>query len=161
MAVAVAQSNDHIQRCTTTDLAPVEAIANKTLATLDLRVRERIAFVASDFFQEDIPSSDVVIMSILLHDFPLREKMTLIRKAYAALPEHGVFVVIDSMIDDDRRRNTFAMCMSLNMLIEFGVDGGFDFTGSDLAGWCTEAGFARVEIRPLNKTHSMALAYKS
>jgi hypothetical protein len=31
--------------------------------------------------------------------------------------------------------NAFGLLMSLNVLIEFGD--AFDFTGSDLAGWCT------------------------
>ena len=48
--------------------------------------------------------------------------------------------------------------MSLNMLIEFGD--GFDFTGSDLAGWCREAGFQSVEIQPLTGPASAGIAYK-
>ena len=37
--------------------------------------------------------------------------------------------------------------MSLNMLIEFGD--AFDFTGSDFAGWCKEAGFKEIDVVPL------------
>jgi len=32
--------------------------------------------------------------------------------------------------------------MSLNMLIEFGD--AFDFTGADVAGWCTQVGFHQM-----------------
>ncbi len=47
--------------------------------------------------------------------------------------------------------------MSLNMLIEFGD--AFDFTGSDFAGWCREAGFREIEIRPLAGPACAAIAY--
>ncbi len=48
--------------------------------------------------------------------------------------------------------------MSLNMLIEFGD--AFDFTGADFRAWCTDAGFRRFEILPLDGPCSAAVAYK-
>jgi O-methyltransferase domain len=70
----------------------------------------------------------------------------LIAKAHAALPEGGVLIVCEAIIDDQRRENTFGLLMSLNMLIE--TQAGFDFTGSDCTGWMREAGFeeTRVEL---------------
>ena len=50
----------------------------------------------------------------------------LIRKAYETLPEGGCLIAIENVIDDDRRRNTFGLLMSLNMLIE--TNDGFDYT---------------------------------
>ena len=83
---------------------------------------------------------------------------TLIRKAYDALPQGGAFVVIEALIDDARRENAFGLLMSLNMLIEFGD--AFDYSGSDFAGWCREAGFHHFEIIPLTGPSSAAVAYK-
>jgi hypothetical protein len=54
------------------------------------------------------------------------------------LPSGGALIIIEALIDDARRENTFGPMMSLNMLIEFGD--AFDFTGSDFASWCREAG---------------------
>ena len=62
-------------------------------------------------------------------------------------PEGGAFIIIENLIDDARRENAFGLMMSRNMLIEFGD--AFDFTGSDFAGWCREAGFKDVDILPL------------
>ena len=42
------------------------------------------------------------------------------QSANKALPEGGAMVVIESIIDDDRRKNAFGLMMSLNMLVEFG-----------------------------------------
>jgi hypothetical protein len=64
------------------------------------------------------------------------------------------------VIDDARRQNAFGLLMSLNMLIEFGADGGFDYTGAQYDGWCREAGFSRTEILPLTGPTSAAVAYK-
>ena len=44
----------------------------------------------------------------------------LIKAAYDALPENGALIVVENIIDDERRENAFGFLMSLNMLIEFG-----------------------------------------
>ena len=97
-------------------------------------------------------------MGMILHDWDLPNKMMLIQKAYNALPEGGAFIVIESLIDDDRRTNAFGLMMSLNMMIEFGV--AFDYTGADFAKWTKEVGFSRVEVIPLAGASSAAVAYK-
>ena len=84
--------------------------------------------------------------------------MHLIRSAYDALPQGGVLVAIEALIDDARRENTFGLLMSLNMLIEFGD--AFDFSGADFRRWCVEVGFQRFEILPLAGASSAAVAYK-
>ena len=97
-------------------------------------------------------------MGMILHDWDLDRKLHLLRAAYEALPEGGVLVVIENLIDDARRENTFGLLMSLNMLIEFGD--AFDFTGADYARWCEEVGFRKVDIVPLTGAASAGIAYK-
>jgi O-methyltransferase domain len=142
----------------TTDLAPLGRIVQQTISQFELE--HRVKFLAGDFIQQDIPAADVIVMCIILHDFNLSIKKLLIRKAFAALPDHGVFVIIDTIIDNDRRSNMFGLCLSVHMLLEFGVDGGFDYTADDVTEWCREAGFSRVDNVSLGSSHSMALAYK-
>ena len=67
-------------------------------------------------------------------------------------------MVVESLIDDDRRKNVLGLMMSLNMMIEFGD--AFDYTGLDFETWCTEVGFSRFEIIPLLGPCSAAVAYK-
>jgi len=114
--------------------------------------------VGGDFFVDPLPKVDVITMGMILHDWNLEKKRTLIRKVYDALPEGGAFVVIEALIDDARRANAFGLLMSLNMLIEFGD--AFDYSGSDFASWCREAGFRHFEIIPLTGPSSAAVAYK-
>jgi hypothetical protein len=44
----------------------------------------------------------------------------LIKAAYDALSENGAIIVVENIIDGERRGNAFGLLMSLNMLIEFG-----------------------------------------
>ena len=119
---------------------------------------DRVAARPLDFFADPFPQADVVTMGMILHDWNLERKMTLIRKAYDALPPGGAFIAIENLIDDSRRQNAFGLMMSLNMLIEFGD--AFDFTAADLFGWCRSVGFRRTEVIPLGGPASAGIAYK-
>ena len=96
-------------------------------------------FLSGDFFKDDLPKADVVLMGHILHDWDLPTKKMLIRKAYDALPAGGALIVYDSIIDDDRSKNAFGLMMSLNMLLE--TPGGFDYTGADCKGWMEKPAF--------------------
>jgi hypothetical protein len=142
--------------CTSWDLPEVAPIAQRAIASAGLASRVKTA--AGDFFNDPLPRADVITMGMILHDWNLEHKRMLIAKAYDALPKGGAFVVIENLIDDERRTNSFGLLMSLNMLIEFGE--AFDYTGADFAGWCREAGFTRTEVIPLRGPASAGVAYK-
>jgi SAM-dependent methyltransferase len=140
------------------DLAPVTAIARRENERAGLA--GRIKTVAGDFFADPLPSADVVVLGNVLHDWNEDRKRELVSKAYAALRPGGALVAIEAVIDDARRQNAFGLLMSLNMLIEFGAGGGFDYTGAQFDRWCRDAGFSRTEILPLVGPSSAAVAYK-
>jgi hypothetical protein len=119
---------------------------------------QRLTFQPGDFFQDPLPSVDVLVMGHILHDWSLEQKKLLLRKAYDALPSGGALIVYDAMIDDERRQNAFGLLMSLNMLIE--TPAGFDYTGADCRGWMTEAGFREVRVEHLQGPYSMAVGRK-
>lgn len=144
-------------RCTTFDLPVVSEIAAKKIAAAGLS--DRIATASGDFFEDPLPSAQVITMGMILHDWNLKKKKMLVRKAFETLPDQGVFIAIEAFIDDARRTNTFGLFMSLTMLIEFGD--AFDFSIAEFRGWCREAGFARFETIPLDGPSSAAIAYKS
>ena len=155
LSIAVARRHPHMM-CTTCDLPAVASIARKTIEAHGLS--ERITSASLDFFRDPLPKADVITMGMILHDWNLEKKMQLVRAAYDALPKGGAFVVIENLIDDERRSNAFALTESLNMLIEFGD--AFDFTGRDFDGWCRKVGFSRTEVIPLRGPASAAVAYK-
>ena len=119
---------------------------------------DRLRFYPGDFFEDDLPGADVLVMGHILHDWSMDEKRTLLEKAYKALPDGGALIVYEALIDDDRRENVFGLLMSLNMLIE--TRGGFDYTGADCAAWMREAGFSTTRVEPLVGPDSMVVGIK-
>lgn len=119
---------------------------------------DRLRFISGDFFKDPLPTADVLSMGHILHDWNLEEKKQLIGKAYEALPIGGALIIFESLIDDDRRTNSFGLLMSLNMLIE--LPGGFDYTGADCSGWLQEAGFRETRVEHLVGPDSMVIGIK-
>ena len=155
LSILVAKKHPHL-RCTSADLPAATLIAERKIAVAGLT--DRVSATTLDFFAEPLPKADVITMGMILHDWNLEKKMHLVRAAYDALPAGGAFVVVENLIDDARRENSFGLLMSLNMLIEFGD--AFDFTASDFFGWCREAGFRKTEVIPLAGPASAGVAYK-
>ncbi|MEM1369544.1 MAG: methyltransferase, partial [Cyanobacteria bacterium P01_H01_bin.15] len=138
------------------DLAAVKKIADRKIAAANLT--DRIEAVGGDFFVDPVPPAEIITMGMILHAFNLEGKKILVKKAYDALPPGGAFMTIESLIDDARRTNTFALFMSLNMLIELGD--AFDYSASEFISWCREVGFQRFETIPLQGSSSAVVAYK-
>ncbi|HMZ55455.1 MAG TPA: methyltransferase, partial [Nitrospira sp.] len=67
------------------------------------KLQKRVTFHEGSFFEESLPKVDVLIMGHILHDWDLKEKMLLLRKAYAALPKGGALIVHEALIDDARK----------------------------------------------------------
>jgi precorrin-6B methylase 2 len=155
LAIQVALNNPHLN-CITFDLPPVEPVAKKWIEKFN--VADRVTAVSGDFFNEDFPKADIITMGNILHDWGYDDKVKLAQKAYDALPEGGAFVVIENIIDDERKENAFALLMSLNMLIE--TKEGYNFTLNDFEELCKKAGYKRFELLPLAGPTSAAIAYK-
>ncbi len=143
-------------KCITYDLAPVEPLAKSKIARFNLS--NRIEALSGDILKDDLPSAEIITMGNILHGFNEETKQLVIKKVFDALPENGVFIAIENIIDEERKQNAFGLMMSLNMLIENGD--AFDYTPSDFSQWVKDAGFKRVEIIPLAVPTSAAIAYK-
>jgi hypothetical protein len=155
LAAQIAKANPHL-RGLGFDLPEVAPIFNAYVERVG--VSDRLTFVPGNFFEQDLPNADVVLMGHILHDWDLATKRMLIQKAYDAIPAGGALVVYEAIIDDDRSTNAFGLMMSLNMLIE--TPGGFDYTGADCAGWMTDAGFSATRVEPLVGPDSMVIGIK-
>jgi len=138
------------------DLAPIGPLFEEYVAAAG--VDDRLRFHPGDFFTDELPRADVLVMGRILHDWDMDEKRLLLEKAHAALPEGGALIVYEAIIDDDRRENAFGLLMSLNMLIE--TPGGFDYTGADCQGWMKDAGFGETYVQHLGGPTSMVVGIK-
>lgn len=142
--------------CITWDLPAVTPIADQTIQKFELQ--DRVKTAQGDFFKDEFPKADIVTMGNILHDWDEETKLMLMKKAYDALPEGGVFVAVENVIDENRNKNAFGLMMSLNMLIETGT--GFDYTLADFNKWATQVGFKSTSMMPLAGPTSAAIAVK-
>jgi hypothetical protein len=143
-------------KCINFDLPKVAPIAHKKIEQFLLQ--DRIEVRAGDFFKDELPSADIITMGNILHGMDENGKQEMVNKVYKTLPENGVFMTIENIIDEERKENPFGLMMSLNMLIENGD--AFDYMFSDFERWAKNAGFQRTEIIPLTGPASAAVAYK-
>ena len=113
MPVQVALAHDHLTGGGF-DLPIVKPIFEEYIASFGLS--ERLHFYPGDFFEDPLPSADVISMGHILHDWDMEKKHQLIVKAYEALSEGGALIILESIIDDDRSQNAPGLLMSLCML---------------------------------------------
>lgn len=155
LAVQIAVANEQLTGVGF-DLPVVKPVFEEYVSANGLNGRVR--FEAGSFFDSPLPKADVITMGHILHDWGLDTKRVLIQKAYEALPEGGSLIVYEAIIDDERKKNTFGLLMSLNMLIE--TPDGFDYTGADCSGWMKEAGFRETRVEHLAGPDSMVVGVK-
>ena len=154
LSVEVAKKHSHL-KCISYDLPQVTPVASEYIKQHGLS--NRVETDSGSFF-ERIPKADIIVMGNILHDWSENEKITLIKKVYDSLPSGGAFVCIENIIDDDRRKNSFGLMMSLNMLIE--TKDGKDYTFNDFFKWTSLAGFSGQKLIPLVGPTSAVVAYK-
>jgi hypothetical protein len=119
---------------------------------------DRLQFHAGDFFQDPLPSADVLVLGRVLHNWNLGTKKMLLKKVYDALPKGGAIIVYERLIDDERKLNVSSLLASLHMLIM--TEGGFDFSAAECVSWMNEVGFHDSRITPLTSAHSMIVGLK-
>lgn len=138
------------------DLPMVRPFFEEYIASF--KIQDRVRFHQGDFFKDSLPRADVLVMGMILHDWNLDEKRTLLKKAYEALPVGGSLIVYEHLIDDERRKRVAGLLISLMMLIE--TQEGFDYTGADCCGWMREVGFKKAYVEELTGVESMVIGIK-
>jgi hypothetical protein len=156
LCCTIAQQHQGIT-CTTYDLPAVKPLAEERIRRSNLQGRVTAENIDLDK-ATTFPSADVIVMGNILHGFDEPGKQRAISKAYDAVKDGGVFIAVENVIDNERRKNTLGMLMSLNMLIENGD--GFDYSQQDFERWTKAAGFRKTEVIPLAGPTSAAIAYK-
>ncbi|WP_433859336.1 methyltransferase [Streptomyces kronopolitis] len=121
-------------------------------------LEERLRFVGGDFFTQDFPKADAFTFGHILHNWNLEKKKLLLKKAWRALPQGGAVIVYDSLIDDDRSENAFALLMSLSMRAV--TDGGSGYTAAECMSWMKEAGFSGIRTEHLTGPDSIVVGIK-
>ncbi|MBL7259833.1 methyltransferase [Paractinoplanes lichenicola] len=127
---------------TVLDLPHVCEIAQVNIERADLS--GRIGTRPGNFLTDaQLPDGhDVVLFSMILHDWDEPTNQELLTKAYAALPPGGLVVISELLLNADRTGPAPAALMGLNMLVE--TEGGRNYSDAEYAQWLTRAGFTDV-----------------
>lgn len=75
LSIQVAKKNPHM-KCTSLDLQPVQVIAKANieengLTDKVLKILSQVSIFVCDFFKQDLPKADVIVMGNILHDWGL------------------------------------------------------------------------------------------
>lgn len=148
-------------RCITADLPSIQPLAEQCVRELGLE--GRVVSMGFDYLKDDFPRADAIAFSNVLSECNASEKRRLLRKVYEALPHGGVLIVLDTLVDDDRRQNSHGLLQALNMSLERGLDDdSYGYSQRDFTKWCTSLGFQKIETLELSGQGSQAtfLAFK-
>jgi O-methyltransferase domain len=153
----VAAKNKRI-RCLSTDLPSVvekTTFGNRSICG-------RVVSMGLNFFEQDLPHADVVTLAHVFSECSVGEKLLLLNKAYDSLPVGGALVVLDHVVDDERKRGANELLSSLNVLLARGhADERFGFSYADFAEWAASVGFQSTKLLDLGRgSHAALIAIK-
>ncbi|MGD1221972.1 methyltransferase [Streptomyces krungchingensis] len=157
--VGLCRRHPHL-RATVLDLPHITAMAREKVAGLGMA--GTIDTCDGDFLlEEPLPEGhDVIVLSMILHDWDETTGRRLLEKCWTALPDGGAVIICELVLDDDETGPVPAALMGLNMLIE--TRSGHNYTYGEYGRWLADAGFADTSVLPLNAAGANAavVAYK-
>lgn len=135
-------------RATVLDLPQVAAMAGAK--AVELGMTDVIEARGGDFLRDaELPGGhDVILLSMILHDWDAETGQRLLEKCYSALPPGGAVVICELVLDDDESGPASAALMGLNMLVE--TRSGNNWTYTEYADRLSEAGFGPMQVLPLH-----------
>jgi cyclopropane fatty-acyl-phospholipid synthase-like methyltransferase len=142
LSLAIARAWPNV-RCTVWDLPVVCEIAREYAVAAGLS--DRVTAEPGDMFGQPLPSGyDAVLFSQILHDWGEETWPELLAKAAAALPEGGLILVHEKLVEDDGRGPLANVLVNLDMLV---WTEGRQLSPGELRRHLESAGFGDVERR--------------
>jgi hypothetical protein len=146
LSVMAAKKFTHL-RATVFDFEPVCRIAKEIIA--EHGVTDRLKTHPGNILKDDFPQGgDAIMISGVLDGYGEKDCRLLIKKAYDYLPEGGVILIKEALIDDDRTGPLFPAIFSLALMIET-KDGDARAKG-EMSEWLMSAGFSDLNLIPLH-----------
>ncbi|GAA2598858.1 methyltransferase [Streptomyces axinellae] len=126
------------------DLEHVCAMAEQKVRAAGLE--KSIATVAGDFMtDEPLPGGhDVILLSMILHDWDETTNRALLRKCWEALAPGGAIVICELLLNPERTGPASAALMGMNMIVE--TEGGKNYSETEYQDWLTDAGFEEPRV---------------
>ncbi|WP_411139479.1 methyltransferase [Streptomyces sp. x-80] len=138
------------------DLPQMAPLFDEKMAELEMA--DKVTFHPGDFFTQELPEADLVVIGHALHDWSAEQRRLLVHKAFRSLRPGGELLVYDRMLDEDPR-HVENLVISLDMLLV--TDGGSEYTVAELRDHATSAGFVSVTDRPLGDYDTLVVCRKA
>uniref|UniRef100_A0A8D2DWI5 Acetylserotonin O-methyltransferase n=1 Tax=Sciurus vulgaris TaxID=55149 RepID=A0A8D2DWI5_SCIVU len=129
----------------------------RVLTAFDLSAFPRICDLGGDFFQDPLPEADLYILARVLHDWAEDKCSRLLARVHQACRPGGGVLVVESLLDEDRRGPLTTLLFSLNMLVQAE---GQERTPSQYRRLLAAAGFPRFRFQRTGGTYDAILAGK-
>ena len=142
-------------QCTNFDMPKIEPLAREFLEQEGFG--DQIKFESGDFFKDQLPKADCVLMGSILCDWNQEKKALLMKKAFEAVNENGVFVVIETFIDSNRLSPDMGLDQSLIMIVD--CNDGYHMTTAEFENLAKSVGFKKSEFLKIERLE-IAVAYK-
>lgn len=120
-------------------------------------VGDRLRFTGADFFTDELPRADVLVLGGVLHDWPVEKRRHLLRRAYDAVHDGGAVIVYDTMLDDGRSHAN-SLILSIIMMLQSAEATGF--SPAECRAWVADAGFTVERTCPLPASNTAIIARK-
>ncbi len=141
LAIAACQRYPQLQ-AVVFDLADAGPLAQEIVAASP--VLDRIRIMAGDFFVDPLPEGDLFALGRILHDWTEEKIVRLLGRVYQRLPPGGAVLVVEKLLDEDRRGPRLAQMQDLNMLT---CTEGKERTLTEYEALLNQVGFTRVSGR--------------
>jgi acetylserotonin N-methyltransferase len=154
LAIAACETYPNL-RATVLDLPAVEKFARTHIARCS--AADRIDFVASDFFANDLPVADLYNLGRILHDWSEEKITSLLGKIHRSLPAGGALLIQETVVNADRRGPVPSLMQDLNMLV---CTDGRERTFLEYRQLLESVGFTSVDYRLTGSLVDAILAVK-
>ncbi|KAM6141168.1 acetylserotonin O-methyltransferase [Erethizon dorsatum] len=118
----------------------------------------RISFQEGDFFQDRLPEADLYILARVLHDWTDAKCSALLARIHRACRPGGGILVVESLLDEDRRGPRTTLLFSLNMLLQ---TEGRERTPAQYHALVSAAGFGDFQFKKTGSVYDAMLVRKS
>ena len=106
---------------------------------------ERLTTDTVDFWNDPYPDGDLHFYGMIFHDWAADKCRFMARKSFASLPSGGRMIVHEMLYDEDRAGPLGVAAFNMVMMM---YTDGEQYSGSEIAGFLKDAGFADVDIIP-------------
>lgn len=109
------------------------------------KLADRLATHSADMWKDPYPAADLHFYGMIFHDWPADQCRFLARKSFASLPTGGR-IIVHEMLFNEERTGPFGVA-AFNMVMLTYLDGE-QYSGREIAGFFSEAGFTDIEVKP-------------